>query len=258
MKERLSLLGGLVFLMCLMGACVNTKRATYFYGLEDGTISSKYPDIPEPLITSNDVLNITISSANPESDIVFNTPNGLETGADAPVLSGYLVDKTGYIYFPFLGKLKVTGLTKEQLRETLVTQLTDRKLLKDPIVNIRFNNFRVTILGEVLRPGVVTAPDERLSLLEALGKAGDLTPYARKDNVLVIREENGKKVVKRINLNDSQELFHSSYYYLKSNDVIYAEANSARLSGSERSNQLIPYVVSSVTLLIAILGIVLR
>lgn len=257
MKEKHLLLGGLVFFVFLMSSCVDTKRVTYFNGLEDRTISSRYPDVPEPIITSNDVLNITISSANPESDIVFNTPNNIVANGQNQV-TGYLVDKSGFIYYPFLGRIKVTGLTKEQLRDTLVTQITSKRLLIDPIVNIRFSNFRVTILGEVKAPGVVSAPDERLSLLEALGKAGDLTPYARKENVLVIREEAGKKVVKRINLNDQDELFQSQYYYLKTNDVVYAESNAARVSGSERSTQVFSYVLSGVTLLVAITSLILR
>lgn len=257
MKGRILQLVALFVSLLMSSSCVDTKRVTYFYGIEDKTISSRYPDVPEPIITSNDVLNITISSANPESDLVFNMPNNI-TAAGENQVTGYLVDKAGHIYFPFIGKVKVTGLTKEQLRDTLVAQITDRRLLIDPIVNIRFSNFRVTVLGEVKNPGVVSAPDERLSLLEALGKAGDLTPYARKENVLIIREEAGKKVVKRINLNDQDELFQSNYYYLKSNDVVYAESNEARISSSERSTQVFSYVLSGVTLLVAITSLILR
>lgn len=247
----------LLVLVLFLGACVNTKRTVYFYGIEDSSIPSRYPDVPEPIITSNDILSITISSANPEADLVFNAPNTSISSSDQQV-HGYLVDKGGFIYFPFVGKLKATGLTKDQLKDTLTSRIVAKQLLVDPLINIRFTNFRVTIMGEVKTPGVVTAPDERLSLMEALGKAGDLTPFARKDNVLIIREEVGKKVIKRINLNDKDELFHSPYYYLKSNDIVFAEANAAKVSSAERSTQLIPYVITSVTLLVAIIGIVLR
>jgi polysaccharide biosynthesis/export protein len=244
-------LPGVLCLAVALASCGNTKKATYFNSLKDTTLISSTM-IVEPAIQINDILNISVSSMNPDASSIFNTPN--EGKGDENRLSGYLVDGDGNIQFPVLKSIKAAGLTKEQLRTNITKSLLDGKLLVDPIVSIRFQNFRVTVLGEVARPTVVAVPSEKISLLEALGFAGDLTIYAKRDNVLVIREENDKevikKVIKRINLNTS-ELFDSPYYYLKSNDIVYVEPNKARVSAS-RSNQWIPLVISVLTLGIVI------
>ena len=153
--------------------------------------------------------------------------------------------------------MKAAGLTKEQLKESFIKTLLEKQLLKDPIVSIRFLNFRVTVLGEVRNPTVVSVPNEKISLLEAIGLAGDLTIYARRDNILVIREEDGNKVIKRLNLN-SNELLSSPYYYLKSNDVVYVEPNKARVATSGRSQQWIPMVVSGLSLVVIALDRVIK
>jgi polysaccharide biosynthesis/export protein len=240
-------LPGVLCLAVVFASCGDTKKVTYFNNLEDTTLISS-TIIVEPAIQINDILNISVSSMNPDASSIFNTPN--EGKGDPNRLSGYLVDGDGNIQFPVLKSIKAAGLTKEQLRTNITKSLLDGKFLVDPIVSIRFQNFRVTVLGEVGRPSVVAVPSEKISLLEALGFAGDLTIYAKRDNVLVIREENDKKVIKRINLNTS-ELFGSPYYYLKSNDIVYVEPNRARVSAS-RSNQWIPLVISVVTLGIVI------
>jgi polysaccharide export outer membrane protein len=124
----------------------------------------------------------------------------------------------------------------------------DQKLLTDPIVSVRFLNFRVTVLGEVNDPAVIPVPNEKISLLEAIGLAGDLTIYARRDNVMVIREdENGNKEIKRIDLN-STELLSSPYYYLRSNDIVYVEPNKARVASSGRGQIWVPAVLSGLSL----------
>jgi len=137
---------------------------------------------------------------------------------------------------------------KEQLKATITKQLVDKKLLIDPIVSVRFQNFRVTVLGEVRNPSVIPVPSEKISLLEAIGLAGDLTIYAKRDNVLVIREENGEKTVKRMNLN-STELFTSPYYYLKSNDVVYVEPNKTKIATAGRAQVWMPVVFSALSFL---------
>ena len=135
--------------------------------------------------------------------------------------------------------------------------LTDKKLLVDPIVSVRFQNFRVTVLGEVKNPAVIPVPSEKISLLEAIGLAGDLTVYAKRDNVLVIREENGEKITKRINLN-SNELFTSPYYYVKSNDVIYVEPNKAKVASAGRSQTWLPIIFSALSFMTIIADRALR
>jgi polysaccharide export outer membrane protein len=183
--------------------------------------------------------------------MLFNAPNFTTSTTASSSFSvsqttGYLVDQEGNIQFPVLGAVHAAGLTKKQLTNLITKGLLDRKQLVDPIVNVRFLNYRVTVLGEVARPSVLNIPNEKISLLEAIGLAGDLTIYAKRDNVMVIREVNGKKLIKRLNLN-STELLTSPYYYLQSNDIVYVEPNKARVASSERSQQLLPIVLSALS-----------
>lgn len=254
----------LLSLCYCFSSCVNTKKAAYFYGIGDTTITSQNSRIPSPVIIQNDILTISVSSANPEADVPYNLPNtmaaasGMNIGSLAAQTAGYLVTEDGTIQFPVLGNIKVSGLTKNEVKKMLVQQLIEKKLLVDPIVAIRIINFRITVMGEVRNPGVVSVPSEKVSLLEALGLAGDLTVFAKRDNILLIREgENGEKQLKRININ-SKELFNSPYYYLRSNDVVYVEANAARLSSAERSMQLLPIVLSGLSVVAVIVAAVLR
>lgn len=245
-------------------SCVNTKKAAYFYGVNDTTIASANSRIPKPVIQQNDILTISVSSANPEADIPYNLPNtlamapGMNVGTLASQTTGYLVTEDGTVQFPVLGTIKVSGLTKTEIKQLLTKQLADNKLLVDPIVTIRIINFRVTVMGEVRNPGVITVPSERVSLLEALGLAGDLTVYGKRDNILLIREtDGGEKLLKRLNIN-ARELFDSPYYYLQSNDVIYVEANAAKLASADRSWQVLPVILSSLSVVAVIVGIILR
>ena len=165
---------------------------------------------------------------------------------------GYLVNDSGYIQFPFLGPIKAEGLTKAQLNKELVRLLTERKLLIDPIITIRHLNFRVSVLGEVTRPGVFTVPNEKISILEALGMAGDLTMYGKRSNVLLIREDGrGEKEIRRLDLG-SKNLLTSPYYYLKSNDVIYVEPTKNKVQ-REKNLMVFPIIISLTTLFIIVL-----
>lgn len=217
-------------------SCVNTRKAIYFRDQSDGTIRATNI-LPQTVIQNNDILGIQVSSLNQDASSAFNVANRQDIAATTlsgtrNEAGGYLVSKDGYITFPILGNIKAAGLTKDQLTDTLTRMLNDRKLLIDPIVAIRMMNFKVTVLGEVGKPAVLPVPSERISLLEALGMAGDITINGRRDNVLVIREEPGRRIIKRLDLNSS-ELFTSPYYYLQSNDIVYVEPNKAKVrSGS--------------------------
>lgn len=223
-------------------SCVNSREAVYFNNVPDQSLNINLDE--EQKIVPNDILSITVTSLNPDASLIFNnsSPN------NSTITPGYLVDQDGYIQFPVLGKLKVADLTKKQLTENLRTSLTDKKLLVDPVVTVRYLNFRVTVLGEVLKPTVVLVPNEKISLLEALGMAGDLTIYARRDNVTLIRDENGKRLIKRINLNNG-DIFNSPYYYLKSNDIVYVEPNKTKISSSTPLRQNLPIILSGLSLL---------
>ncbi len=245
---------GLVF---IFASCADTKKVTYFNNLGEGVIPSSVVNL-EPIIQKSDILSITVTSPNPEATVMFNAPNMAMTNTTSATLgniapsSGYLVSQDGNIDFPGLGKVLAAGLSKQRLKEEITAALVNNKLLVDPIVTVRYLNYRVTVLGEVARPTVVTVPNEKISILEAIGLAGDLTIYARRDNVLLIREEKGTKVVKRINLNTS-EIFSSPYYYLKSNDVVYVEPNNTKVAQSSRTQQLLPTILSGLSFIAIIL-----
>jgi polysaccharide export outer membrane protein len=238
---------------CVIGglqSCVNTKNSTYFVGQGDAVLNSTTIS-PETTITPNDLIGITVSSLNPNATAIFNTTsNGSQQG------TSYLVNKDGNIQFPILGNIRAQGLTTNQLRENIIGSILDKKLLVDPIVSVRFLNFKVTVLGEVQRPTVVDVPDEKISLLEALGLAGDITIYGKRDNVMVIREENNQKIIKRLNLNSS-EIFNSPYYYLKANDIVYVEANKARIATSTRTTQLLPIFLTALSFIAIMLDRIL-
>jgi polysaccharide biosynthesis/export protein len=241
LKQRLLYL--LVCVSLLSTACVNTKNSTYFVDQPDAVLEATTA-VPQVIINKNDLLGISVSSLNPNASAVFNTPT-VSTSATQHQPE-YIVNADGNIQFPLLGVIKAEGLTLEQLRAQLERSLTDKKLLVDPIVTVRHMNFKVTVLGEVSKPTVIDVRNEKISLLEALGLAGDITIYGKKENVLVIREENRKKVIKHLNLNSS-ELFNSPYYYLRSNDVVYVEANKNKIATSTRTFQLLPVLLSGLS-----------
>lgn len=230
----------LTFFAC--SSCGSTKNVIYFPDVKDGAIPSNTP-FAESVIQKSDILSIIVSSPNPEATAMYNQP--LEAGSGGS--AGYLVNSEGNIQFPALGAVKAEDLTKNQLKDKITNVLTDKKLLLDPIVTIRFLNFRVTVLGEVNHPTVVSVPNEKISLLEALGLAGDLTIYAKRQNVMIIRDDKDKKIIKRVNLN-SDEIFTSPYYYLQSNDIVYVEPNNAKIASVSRGMQWIPIVMSGLSL----------
>lgn len=239
------------FLLFLLvgSSCSTSKKIVYFDNVQDTSFISKL-DAAETVIQNNDILSISITSLNPEASAIFNTGNNFGgsvvpgTGSSA----GYLVNSDGYIQLPILGNIKAAGITKKQLKDVITNSIVEKKLLLDPIVNIRNLNFKVTVLGEVARPTVVAAPSEKISLLEALGLAGDLTIYGKRENVLLIRETNGKKQVRRIDLT-SKNFFLSPYYYLQPNDVVYVEPNQSKISNASLSKQLLPVLVSIVSVI---------
>jgi polysaccharide biosynthesis/export protein len=256
-----TLLFSIGFVLALT-SCVNTKKATYFNDIAD-TAMIAATNIPEPVINPNDLLSISVSSLDPQSTLMFNAPNtpvATATGGNSALQQavGYLVNKDGMIKFPILGEIKAQGLTKKELENNITQQLLNKKLLFDPIVNVRFLNYRVTVLGEVARPGVITVPSEQISILEALGQAGDLTINGKRDNVAVIRQQNdGTRTVNRLNLNSSNVL-RSPYFFLQSNDVVYVEPDKAKTAAASRSQQLLPSILSGVSILVVVITALIR
>lgn len=237
-------------------SCTNTKKAVYFYNVPDTTFMQRAPE-SQTYIQKNDILGIAISSLNAEASAIFNPPNNNNIRATTVTGSntepgGYLVGEDGTIQFPVLGNIKAEGLTKKELQDNITNMILSKKLLIDPLVEIRFLNYEVTVLGEVAKPTVITVPSEKISLLKAIGLAGDLTIYGKRENVLIIREENGKKRTRHVNLNSSN-FFSSPYYYLQPNDVVYVQPNKARVASAGRTQQLLPIILSSLSIVVIVL-----
>ena len=219
-------------------ACTSTKKIIYLQDvvpLKQQEIEQKY----EVIIHGDDLLAIMVNSRDPELALPFNMPMvsyqlGSNTGGQQRVL-GYLVDTNGNIDFPILGEIHVEGLTRMQLTELIKNKLIEGDLIKDPIVTVQFLNFKISVMGEVGRPGSFTISGDRITLLEALSMAGDLTIFGRRDRVGVIRENNGKRTILFHDLR-SADIFNSPCYYLQQNDIVYVEPNKAK-SGQSSINQ---------------------
>ena len=253
--------------ICLLAvmatSCVTTQKTAYFADAQDTTLLPRLDDM-ETLIQKNDILSISITSLNAEASAVFNTTNTYSavtttsTGSTTSTGGGYLVNQEGYIQLPILGNIKAAGISKKQLKTDITDMILDKKLLIDPIVSIRHLNYDVTVIGEVGKPTVITVPNERISLLKALGLAGDITVYGKKENVLLIREIDGKRKVKRIDLN-SKNFLTSPYYYLQPNDVVYVEANKEKLLNANRSQQqILPTILSGLSIIAVVVTAIVR
>jgi len=205
-------------LSILLFSCGSRKEIVYFQNVDSDGISKSILNY-DAIIRPDDLLEISVSALDQDAARPFNLNDE----------QNYLVDANGNIDFPVLGKLKLAGLNKIQSKEMIKDMLKD--YIKDPIVNIRTMNFKITILGEVTRPGSYNIPNERITLIEALGLAGDMTIKGKRENVLVIREIDGERISTRIDMTSS-DLFHSSVYFLMQNDVIYVEPNNSQVKSS--------------------------
>jgi len=203
--------------------------------------------ISDPVIRKGDLLNIIVYSDNPQATAIYNQPlitTASSSGAAAanggsaapaigvsPATSGYLVDERGNIAFQGIGFLHIEGLTRMQLIDTLNSRLG--AFLKNPFYSIRFLNYRITMLGEVARPGLINIPGDQVNILEAIGLAGDLTFYGRRDNVLIIRENNGKREFARLDLT-KPEIMGSPYFYLQQNDMVIVEQDKKKVAANDQ------------------------
>lgn len=251
----------LLFAGLSLASCNSTKNIVYFDQVKDTTFYSTGSNNLTPLQPSN-ILSITISSANAEASIPYNlnssaggrattvTGNSTEAG-------GYLINSDGYILMPVLGAVKAAGLTKNQLQESITNLILSKKTLLNPIVEIRFLNYEVTVIGEVARPTVITVPSESISMLKALGLAGDLTIYGKRENILLIRDEGGKKKTRHIDLS-SPQFFNSPYYYLQPNDVVYVAPNKTKINQANSNPQLLPIILSSLSVVVIVLDRLVR
>ncbi|MDR1591515.1 MAG: polysaccharide export protein [Prevotellaceae bacterium] len=240
----------------------SSRNVSYFKDLATGH-QQLSTETFETVIAIGDHLSIIVSGTTPEAVAVFNLPlvtRQLNTSQlnTTPAIQSYTVDVDGAINFPVLGKLQVAGLKKTQVVALIEERL--KAYVADPIVVVQILNFKITVLGEVTNPGTYTIENERVTFLEALGLAGDMTIYGRRDNVLLIREnQDGGKSFVRIDIY-STDLVSSPYYYLQQNDVLYIEPNSVRLRAASSANMgiylsAISTFTSTVTMVAALVTI---
>lgn len=261
-----------IFSLALFCAsCTTNRNLVYMSDLGDSTaIQEAILNKVETKIKEGDILSITVNTLSPESNALFNkgemlTPGGTSaqtmvsqtSGATALSNVGYLVDKDGNINFPVIGSVSVEGLTLEQVRQKLTTEIA--KQTKSPIVNIRFMNFKVTVIGEVTQPGTFTLTNDKINILEAIGLAGDMTPYGKRENVLLIRESNGQRTLTRLNMN-RKNITQSPYFYLQQNDVVYVEPDNEQKTAQAdvRSQRMIPIFTATISAMAVLLSVVLR
>jgi len=231
----------LAFIAVLLASCSGSKHIAYIQN-SDSISFARSAVLYDARIMPKDILSITVSTVNPEASAPFNMviDNQMTTGGALTRLSSsgrtlipYLVDNSGYINFPVVGQLKVSGLTKNEC-EKLIHDKIKRFMNseEDPIVTVRMSNYKISVLGEVNRPGMFTVGNEKINIFEALAQAGDLTIYGVRTNVKLIREDaSGLKNVVTLNLNDA-EIINSPYYYLQQNDVVYVEPNKVKSKNS--------------------------
>jgi len=248
-----------IFTPCvlLLASCVSKEKIVYFQpvnGSDDPAVM-EITNSYKPVIREGDILTIMVSSISKEASEMFNPysqalsyQQSVGSIAPTPVI-GFLVDKSGNIQLPMVGTLSVKGLTTEETAALITKEL--EKYLISPTVNVRIANYKISILGEVARPADYTIPNEKVTIPQALAWAGDLTIYGKRDNILIIREENGKRTFARVDIRN-RDIFNSEYYYLHPNDIVYVEPKTSKATSSETIYQLTPIVLSALTFLITI------
>jgi polysaccharide export outer membrane protein len=210
--------------------------------MQDINNVNKSVKIPELTIQPQDMLSIVVSSKEPELALPFNLPiisyQGIgEAYMGQQHLLSYTVNKDGDIDFPVLGKLHIEGLTRNQLEQFVKEKIIAENYIKDPVVTVQFVNFRLTVSGEVARPGTCEIKSDHITLFEALSMAGDLTIHGKRDNVKVIREKNGERTVYEVDLRTAN-IFDSPVYYLQQNDIIYVTPNKYRSNQTNNAGQI--------------------
>ena len=222
----------------LLDACSSAKQVAYFQNIDSVSLASS-KGLYDARIMPKDLLTITVVTSDPATSKPFNLSisntlgTGGRLGSNTGSLLQYLVDNEGNINFPIVGTVHVAGLTKNECQDLIKEKISPYLAEKEnPIVTVRMASYRVTVTGEVAKPGVVYVPTEKMSIVEALASAGDLTIYGKRENVMLIREDaKGEKHVHRLNLNDVN-IINSPYYYLQQNDIVYVEPNKVKAQNS--------------------------
>ena len=261
MKLKNQIVFAFVSLALLVSSCASTKDIVYF--------QNKMVNSPEKIdkhagivVQPKDMISIVVSSRNPELVAMFNLPvvsyqaggELIAAGGYNQRLMGYVVDEQGFIDFPVLGKLSVAGKTRWEVAEMVKDKLLQDGYLTDAVVTVEFLNFKVSVLGEVQSPGTFVIEGDKVTVLQAISLARDLTIFGRRDNVSVIREQNGHRTIYEINLTDV-DLFKSPAYYLQQNDIIYIQPNDDKARQSttdDKTLRISSIALSSGSLLVSL------
>jgi len=259
-------------IVILSTSCISRKQIAYFQKDRNQPDTIQVAEAYIPKIQPGDILSITIGSLNPIASSFFNpfstmpvtndntTSGGSATGSPGAggsgggnsasltqsAAPGFLVDPSGAIDMPILGTIKIAGLTTTAARDTIKNHL--KFYLKEPTVNVRLLNYKISVMGEVAKPSIYVIPNEKVTLPEALSLAGDLTIFAKRENILVIRDENGKKVFGHVNLT-TRDVYNSPFYYLHANDIVYVEPGKGRIAQTDKTYQLLPVMLSALSLI---------
>ncbi|HEY0045892.1 MAG TPA: polysaccharide biosynthesis/export family protein [Flavobacterium sp.] len=236
-------------------SCNSRKNIVYLQdvGAGDGGTTRSF----EPTIQPDDLLSIIVSAETPEVTMPFNLPQiqgNYQVGNNQNGIKTYLVDTNGNIEFPVIGTIKLGGLSRTEANNKLVAAVS--AYIVNPSINLRILNYKISILGEVAKPGSFNVQSERLTILEALSLAGDLTVYGKRDNILIIRETEGKRSYNRVDITQS-DFMNSPYYYLTQNDVVFVEPNQTRINSSVVGPN-IQVIFSAVSLLVTIAVLIFR
>ncbi|MGI8952816.1 MAG: polysaccharide biosynthesis/export family protein [Chitinophagaceae bacterium] len=241
-----------------LSSCVNQRKATYFNNLPDSTsIKLATLEVPQTKIQVNDILQIKVGGENEKTVQYINQYFGLNSGNASESNGGgglqCMVGVNGDIDLPKIGKVKVVGLSRDEAKDTITVAYSE--YLKDPIVTVNLSNFRFAVLGEVKNPGYYSLTNEKINLFEALAQAGDMTQYSRRDNVKIIRDNNGKREIISVNFND-KNILNSPYYYLNRFDIIYVESQNVKLFSENFSRTA--SIIATITSILAIIFVVLK
>lgn len=250
----------LLVALVAFSSCAPKSNHVYYQNIDEILNNNEKLANFETRFQPDDLLMIIVSAEDVEAAAPFNLINTMTSNPNNPAGSGqmqqqlYLIDSKGLIDFPKIGTLKLSGLTRTEAVNLIKEKV--QKYINDPIVNLRIMNFKITVQGEVVRPGVHTINSERLTLPEAIALSGDMTIYGKKENVLIIRENNGKKTYNRVDMTKA-DFINSPYYFLNQNDIVYIEPNKTRINSSAVGPN-ISIGISALSLLVTILALTIR
>ncbi|WP_010252905.1 polysaccharide biosynthesis/export family protein [Myroides injenensis] len=246
-----------ITIITLFTSCASREKIVYYQDVDSVLLNNATNSQFKTRLRADDLLMIIVSAEDVEAAAPFNLVNSMTSNPLNPAVGGqmqqqlYLIDNEGYIQFPVLGKIKLGGLSRDEAIKYLTSEIS--QYINNPIINLRIMNFKVTVQGEVIKPGVYTVTSERLTLAEAIALSGDMTVYGKRDNVLIIREIEGKKVPIRVDMTKA-DFMTSPYYYLNQNDIVYVEPNKTRINSSVVGPNL-SLGLSALSLLVTIIAL---